>query len=254
MSYIENRQAMSKRCSDKGSRCGFTLIELLVVIAIIAILAAILFPVFARARENARRSACMSNLKQLGLGVLQYAQDYDEKFPVYRTVGQEGWALGIQPYIKSWQLFYCPSVSGNYNGSANIVHYSYNIFVGGYKPGSTPPFVGVGLAEMDRSALTVVLMDSFEAYGNNAEGGCQPDVNCAATPAGLAVFANGASSATVRGSGSSTRHLDGQNFAFADGHAKWYKGTTNGKSTAVYNWITPFSVSGNNPTFNYSKQ
>lgn len=67
--------------SSKSTGKGFTLIELLVVIAIIAILAAILFPVFARARENARRSSCMSNMKQIGLGLMQYTQDYDEKLP-----------------------------------------------------------------------------------------------------------------------------------------------------------------------------
>ncbi len=73
--------------SLKKAKSAFTLIELLVVIAIIAILAAILFPVFARARENARRSSCTSNLKQIGLGIIQYAQDYDEKYPVLRNNG-----------------------------------------------------------------------------------------------------------------------------------------------------------------------
>ncbi|BCM90968.1 hypothetical protein IAD21_02831 [Abditibacteriota bacterium] len=109
---------------------GFTLIELLVVIAIIAILAAILFPVFARARENARKSSCQSNLKQLGLGLIQYTQDYDEQFPLYPTGaawsangGDYGaapysingvpitWDLAIQPYVKSMQLLVCPSDS-----------------------------------------------------------------------------------------------------------------------------------------------
>src|SRR2546421_4309664 len=96
-------------------RTAFTLIELLVVIAIIAILAAILFPVFARARENARRSSCQSNLKQIGLGVLQYVQDYDETFPMGRTadpiLGQwaSGWSATIQPYVKSSQIMQCPS-------------------------------------------------------------------------------------------------------------------------------------------------
>ena len=83
---------------------GFTLIELLVVIAIIAILASILFPVFARARENARRTSCSSNLKQIGLGILQYVQDYDELYP-RRTIGPGGgngatWANITQPYLK----------------------------------------------------------------------------------------------------------------------------------------------------------
>jgi len=89
---------------------AFTLIELLVVIAIIAILAAILFPVFARARENARRSSCQSNLKQIGLGILQYAQDYDETLPYSRNIAVP-WQLAIQPYVKSTQLMKCPSNS-----------------------------------------------------------------------------------------------------------------------------------------------
>ena len=94
---------------------AFTLIELLVVIAIIAILAAILFPVFARARENARRSSCSSNLKQIGLGVLQYTQDYDEKYPYSRTDQDGGipWPAKIYPYVKSAQIFACPSNTGN---------------------------------------------------------------------------------------------------------------------------------------------
>jgi prepilin-type N-terminal cleavage/methylation domain-containing protein/prepilin-type processing-associated H-X9-DG protein len=87
---------------------GFTLIELLVVIAIIAILAAILFPVFARARENARRASCQSNEKQLGLGFMQYTQDYDEKFPS-STYGLVGWGGMIYPYVKSAEVFKCPS-------------------------------------------------------------------------------------------------------------------------------------------------
>jgi|GEM_PF-2671054 len=105
---------------------GFTLIELLVVIAIISILAAILFPVFARARENARRASCMSNLKQIGLGFMMYAQDYDGHLPnsiIQNTDGikeftypngttkniREDWYLAINPYIKNWQVFNCPS-------------------------------------------------------------------------------------------------------------------------------------------------
>jgi prepilin-type N-terminal cleavage/methylation domain-containing protein len=88
------------------TRRGFTLIELLVVIAIIAILAAILFPVFGRARENARRSSCVSNLKQIGLAVIQYTQDYDEGMP--RTYAP-GFRDVLQPYIKSKQIFICPS-------------------------------------------------------------------------------------------------------------------------------------------------
>ena len=113
-------------------RRGFTLIELLVVIAIIAILAAILFPVFARAREKARQTSCLSNMKQLGLGMLMYAQDYDETFtrmghgnqPTPVVPGDNyfnynsgssylyfyrSWASNIYPYIKNVQIFICPS-------------------------------------------------------------------------------------------------------------------------------------------------
>ncbi len=105
----------------RGTSRGFTLIELLVVIAIIAILASILFPVFGRARENARRSACQSNLKQIGLGFLQYSQDYDEAFPIiYDRRGSRGqihsWDQAIMPYLGqrdryAWDLtiLKCPS-------------------------------------------------------------------------------------------------------------------------------------------------
>lgn len=98
--------------SKTHKNSAFTLIELLVVIAIIAILAAILFPVFARARENARRSSCSSNLKQIGLGLLQYSQDYDEKF-MSDWDGTHGYKQTLQPYLKSAQIWQCPSNSQN---------------------------------------------------------------------------------------------------------------------------------------------
>jgi prepilin-type N-terminal cleavage/methylation domain len=91
---------------------AFTLIELLVVIAIIAILAAILFPVFAQAREKARQASCMSNLKQIGLAIMQYTQDYDETFPRGADDNfRNSWPAATQPYAKSIEIFRCPSSS-----------------------------------------------------------------------------------------------------------------------------------------------
>jgi prepilin-type N-terminal cleavage/methylation domain-containing protein/prepilin-type processing-associated H-X9-DG protein len=111
----EKKMKNYSACRHTKNRKGFTLIELLVVIAIIAILAAILFPVFARARENARRASCASNMKQIGLGIMQYTQDYDERMPNW-LVFEAGtpnlaipWSFNIQPYVKSTQLFSCPS-------------------------------------------------------------------------------------------------------------------------------------------------
>lgn len=115
-----------KNQNNRATRGGFTLIELLVVIAIIAILAAILFPVFAQAREKARQSSCLSNEKQIGLGVLQYVQDYDEVFPyAERSVnpvpaGGQGyvfWDTLIQPYVKNGELEDRTAQTGSvYNG------------------------------------------------------------------------------------------------------------------------------------------
>lgn len=106
----------------KSRRAGFTLIELLVVIAIIAILAAILFPVFAQAREKARQTTCLSNLRQMGLGFRMYTQDYDETFPL---VNFSYWAIqpnmfkAVDPYVKNKRIWYCPNYMSRYSTYAS---------------------------------------------------------------------------------------------------------------------------------------
>jgi prepilin-type N-terminal cleavage/methylation domain-containing protein/prepilin-type processing-associated H-X9-DG protein len=152
-------------------KSAFTLIELLVVIAIIAILAAILFPVFGRARENARRSSCQSNLKQIGLGMLQYSQDYDEKF-MMEDDGQHAYKQTIQPYLKSAQIWACPSNPRNQNidfaanPSANmpaiVTSYSSNPRVvlpiwAGQK--------GLSLSFVNSPSQKIMVTESFNRYG-----------------------------------------------------------------------------------------
>jgi prepilin-type N-terminal cleavage/methylation domain-containing protein/prepilin-type processing-associated H-X9-DG protein len=232
---------------------AFTLIELLVVIAIIAILAAILFPVFARARENARRASCMSNLKQISLGMLQYTQDYDEHFPKYRvpaaysnfTANPYGWAEALQPYIKSVQIFQCPSETTAFDATqlpsntlSDYTDYAYNIWIGGGYISSTSgnllASIGLSQAALTSPSLTVLLID----YAPRDSSSYLATVSS---------LVNGRVNQTIL----VPRHLDGTNMAFADGHVKWYgKNSNNTLFRNVWEAGTPGSVSKNDPTLN----
>lgn len=214
---------------------GFTLIELLVVIAIIAILASILFPVFARARENARRSSCQSNSKQIGLGILQYTQDYDELYPqcgLYNTPAQTKWMDRIYPYVKSEQIFNCPSDSSSGTFFQLYPTRGATNKFGSYVANDTDKGLGGGgvlvedsvspqsLASVQDPAQTVMTADGTAMSATSAganffiKTGNFGTVNQAASPPTWL----GAASGTI-----TARHLDTTSVLFADGHVKSLK-------------------------------
>lgn len=241
---------------SKKQRSGFTLIELLVVIAIIAILAAILFPVFGRARENARRSSCASNLKQIGLGVMQYTQDYDERMPSSRMNpgnvdgGGGNWQNMVQPYIKSYQLFACPSntrntvlVEDGYDPnigppSKAVASYAAQTEAGGSGPGGSgagsngaafgPRGVsGPNISEFTSSSQTIMVVDANTASSDfRSTNGLWNSTNAQASGGKPALFVG---------------HLSTFNVLFADGHVKSMKPlqtimTSMGGSGSVNMW------------------
>jgi prepilin-type processing-associated H-X9-DG protein len=217
------------------------LIELLVVIAIISILAAILFPVFARARENARKSACMSNEKQLALAILMYTQDYDEKLPAKRDAGVSltGWNSRIQPYVKNLDIFRCPDAPQAKNKALEIGNvYQPTYSMPGYGTGSDGTMnvirkdTGEPLAAISEPARTWMLVETGYGRADN------PSSNYSLYGYGFFDVNFTTSSGVAAGKGPETypyfyydRHTDGSNVAFADGHVKWIK---NGDGI---NWI-----------------
>ena len=227
----------SQLFNARASRAkGFTLIELLVVIAIIAILAAILFPVFARARENARKASCLSNLKQIGLGLMQYTQDYDEKLPPSRQAMAVGsvnnpnypWQMMVQPYLKSYQVFKCPS-----NTSNNMVYWS------------NP----TGNNGDDKIGVSYVCNGTGDGNNRNFWGGDTP-MNTAGNGGGASIARIKSAAQLVLVGEVTTRqdpeywgesdlsfinHMGMTNFLFADGHAKSQKPTATGTPVNMWN-------------------
>jgi len=232
---------------------GFTLIELLVVIAIIAILAAILFPVFARAREKARQTSCLSNVKQISLAILMYTGDYDEALPyLYVSYSQPpprtGLAQLVQPYINNADVNNCPSSDGTVTEPISYLEhasYGYNIalFMAGNPPAKRK------LAQIKRPAEIVMMGDVCQ--DRNAPGRfhtptsgpfkCDPDgTNCQMCGGSHnSVFYHGSSDWTRPGFNFLERHNGTGNCAFMDGHAKAMKHTElyqNGDPHPYFDW------------------
>jgi prepilin-type N-terminal cleavage/methylation domain-containing protein/prepilin-type processing-associated H-X9-DG protein len=234
---------MHHKFNTLPQRKGFTLIELLVVIAIIAILAAILFPVFARARENARRASCQSNLKQIGLGIAQYTQDYDEKLPLGAVDFMGGrifWAQSIMPYVKSIQIFECPSF-GHTAGRGFTYDLQSNMTPGaGYQIGRFTEYglnwalqpqtsyvsTSFAIAQMTHPAELLMLSDVSGLLVPGESLGYSPNPT---TDTGTNLGSYGAydvfynAQMGVDGwnsSGPAARHLGTGNVLFADGHVK----------------------------------
>jgi prepilin-type N-terminal cleavage/methylation domain-containing protein/prepilin-type processing-associated H-X9-DG protein len=246
---------------------GFTLIELLVVIAIIAILAAILFPVFAKVREKARQTSCASNMKQLGLAEQQYSQDNDEIYSGgYTNVGapvndRASYAELIYPYVKSTQVYKCPDVSDTShfrnNGATNcasnpqtcgplvggvrvgIMDYAYNTML--RVPVGNLPFntdlAQNPLSSIDSPTETIMMMDG-RADGNNHDATFynvweSEDTDVRGSFYGQTWNGKPATSATP-----DNRHTNGANYLWYDGHVKWLRNSL--KSTAAYPGGSPY--------------
>jgi prepilin-type N-terminal cleavage/methylation domain-containing protein/prepilin-type processing-associated H-X9-DG protein len=255
---------MYKTDSVVKRRSGFTLIELLVVIAIIVILASILFPVFARARENARRTSCASNLKQAGLAIMQYAQDFDDGVPYGSIILTSAppdpwngnrwyWQHSLYPYHKSTQIFYCPSMGtpakcgGRQCGTYG--HYGANRNLFSIQP-STPPAAPVvplrmgqivsasgfymvsdaGNHLINSVAATGPLRTATYIPGVGTSGASCPDAVAGASATYGSVTNGAAANATeniiFQRDCETGRHLGGVNMLFGDGHVKWLSSKT----------------------------
>lgn len=194
---------------------GFTLIELLVVIAIIAILASILFPVFGRARENARKAGCQSNLKQLGLAFNMYLQDWDETFPRhYYSTNNKYWYDVLEPYAKNNKILLCPSVEGDPNGIAFNWAYPANkvkeLCSYGYNYNNLGSSLSVTtMADISKPSSLLLLCDIWQAAFNQYIV-YQPTIRAM-------------TGVSATDWGVSKRHSEGSNILWVDGHVTWMK-------------------------------
>lgn len=205
------RRCIEMNTEAQGRNKGFTLIELLVVIAIVSLLAAILFPVFARARENARRGNCLSNLKQIGLATMQYNRDYDDRLPgYYLDDGQNHcptpsimWYSGLMPYIQNPQIFMCPSEKKGVN-TPFLRCWTWETYPVVY--GINQDATAYNLTDNPTLSSQLVNPAELALYGDSAIYDAP------------IISRNDACSAVPY---VSNRHFEGTDFAFADGHVKW---------------------------------
>jgi prepilin-type N-terminal cleavage/methylation domain-containing protein len=211
-------------------RRAFTLIELLVVIAIIAILAAILFPVFARARESARRSACLSNMKQVTSGFMMYTQDYDETFPFmangdianYATATRACWINGLMPYVKNMGVWWCPSTTRHATAPPNAIS-DTNYYYNGHASGKS-------LAAIERPAESVLFVEWMYRTANTGLrpapthlcGVPNPGSSCPTTTHANSEWGSNHVPGDARTTGIGAQaYIRGANWPFADGHVKF---------------------------------
>jgi prepilin-type N-terminal cleavage/methylation domain-containing protein len=223
---------------------GFTLIELLIVIAIIALLAAILFPVFSRARESARRSSCLSNMKQLGAATLMYTQDYDETMFGNDSLDEgagmtkgfmddaavRNWPKSLYPYVKNLRVYICPSALPYSASGSNPAYVEVTVDGGGNTSYASNYIVADRRISAIPSPASIVLLHEFNIYQRASQ---------------MRPYPSGASFIQYHNGKMDNMHFDGGNRLFCDGHAKWSR-----KNSMTF---SDYGAGGANATLNFSE-